>query len=442
MVRTFKQLLWMVVLALGVVDAGAFALLGPFANWQQQVIFYQLPGDNGGPVNLGEEFRRNTPVMYYTFDANYLDYFGSNGVAAAEEAFQTMNGLTNVSSYSADLSEFPLEAQRYNYQAQALSLTDVKSVTLGLLVEELGLAEPERYTWCLHDREVGTLPCPQSVGYTVIKRNFDPAVSALNQYQPSSYVNGNLYSYTILEFCQNTPWLADAAEFPVDPLSPSFTAIASFNTPPGAFYTGLTRDDVGGLRYLMQTNNYNFESAGSNTVTYVTDKSQLQLLVTGDLTTFTQDALVNGPAALTALYPNLQIVSSTPIFTNLVTTNLIFYFTNSPFEPAGYPPSLVTATLVTTNINIFFNHTFANVYITPDVQLISNLQVPLVPGTRLPMESSPPSPRILQQCLWWLCVTGTVCTNISVAQTLTAGIFSGFTFCPPTCVRFRLLQPN
>ena len=39
------------------------------------------------PKNIGEEYRRNTPVMYYTFDANFLDYFGSNGVAAVDSAF-------------------------------------------------------------------------------------------------------------------------------------------------------------------------------------------------------------------------------------------------------------------------------------------------------------------------------------------------------------------
>lgn len=42
------------------------------------------------------------------------------------------------------------------------------------------------------------------------------------------------------------------------------------------FFTGLTRDDAGGLRYLLQTNNYNFETllpdvhgTGTNSVNYV-----------------------------------------------------------------------------------------------------------------------------------------------------------------------------
>ena len=63
-----------------------------------------------------------------------------------------MNSLTNVDSYSASLSEFPLQSQHINDLATALFLTDMKSVTLHLLVEQLGLAEPERFTWTLHDR--------------------------------------------------------------------------------------------------------------------------------------------------------------------------------------------------------------------------------------------------------------------------------------------------
>ena len=37
---------------------------------------------------LGEEYRWNVPVLTYAFDQSFLDYFGSNGVAAVEKAFQ------------------------------------------------------------------------------------------------------------------------------------------------------------------------------------------------------------------------------------------------------------------------------------------------------------------------------------------------------------------
>src|SRR5690349_10966409 len=75
------------------------------------------------------------------------------------------------------------------------------------MVEELGLAEPDRYTWTLHNRFLPPgLQCPQYT-YLVEKLNFDPVT-----YEPSSYVNGTLYSYNILEFCP-TPDRADAVEF-------------------------------------------------------------------------------------------------------------------------------------------------------------------------------------------------------------------------------------
>ena len=51
-----------------------------------------------------------------------------------------MNNLTNVSSYSTDLSEFPLDSRHVNYQAQALGLFDLKSFTLGALTEQIAMA--------------------------------------------------------------------------------------------------------------------------------------------------------------------------------------------------------------------------------------------------------------------------------------------------------------
>ena len=146
--------------------AWAFSLGGPIGNnpnpsggagvqgdaWQSAVIGYGLPGDVNAPKNWAEEYRRNVPIMYYACDVNFQDFFGSNGVAAVDSAFAILNSLTNVDNYSSDLSEFPLETRHLNFQAQALGLFDLKSSTLGLLVEQLGLADPVRYNWTLHDR--------------------------------------------------------------------------------------------------------------------------------------------------------------------------------------------------------------------------------------------------------------------------------------------------
>lgn len=361
MVRILKFFIGISILISGAERAVAFSLLGPYLDWQIPLITYQVQGDIGGPQNLGEEYRRNTPVLYYTFDQTFIDFYGSNGIAAVEQAFQVLNGLTNVSEYSTNLNEFPLEAQRFNFRAQALSLTDIKSYTLWLLMEQMGLAEPDRYTWTLRNRSVGPGGCPGDVGYAVIKRNFEVSPTSLDQLQSSSYVNGTLYSYRIQEFCTSPPAnLADAVEFPVDPLANTLTAVAAFGLFNGSFYTGLTRDDVAGLRYLLRANNINLEASGPGTETFVTNTS-VQLLYTSNLTQLAEAAYVNDAAALTTLFPGLQIASTTQYFTNLVSTNTVTYFTNYPWSPAGAPATLATATAVSTNIVLRYKHEFANV---------------------------------------------------------------------------------
>src|SRR5262249_43891806 len=106
MLSISKRFAGVALLALGIQCSLGFSLLGPVNEpYQVPVIGFNLAGDVGAPKNLGEEYRRNTPVMYYAFDANFLDYFGSNGVAAVDLAFAVFNALTNASSYSQDLSE-------------------------------------------------------------------------------------------------------------------------------------------------------------------------------------------------------------------------------------------------------------------------------------------------------------------------------------------------
>jgi Putative Ig domain len=421
-------------LVLGLVPAASgFSLLGPVNEaYQVQDIAYNLPGDIGAPKNLGEEYRWNTPVVYYSCDGNFADYFGPAGMDAVDAAFSVLNQLTNVSAYSTDLSEFPLESLRINFQAQALGLFDLKSATLAELVEMLGLAEPERWTWCLHNRFTtpgGT--CPPNQVYDVIKRNFDPVPTSLNQLQSSSFVNGNLFSYQIFEICQNGPPLADAVEVSVDPLANGFSAVASQAAIGiyGSFYLGLTRDDVGGLRYLLRTNNMNIEAAGSNTVTFVPDTTP-QLLYTSNLTAFTSLALTNGPGALLGFFPDLQIANATPIFTNVVTTNLVFYFTNSPFLPPGIP-ALVSTTVLTTNVQTYWSYQFANVFITPAHQLISNTNVPIVPGhsgtngiysivtTNIGTSACGPAEPF-----------GSICTSITTTEVFATGYFGDYYILP------------
>jgi hypothetical protein len=407
MLPSLKRILWMTLLASGLQTSWAFSLLGPVANgaavnsgfadtWQVEAIGYNpIPSSIGappgfidsllaGPKNLGEEYRRNTPVIYYTCDANFLDYFGSSGLDAVDQAFAILNdvAMTNISSYSQNLSEFSLNTTVINYQAQALSLLDVKSETLALMTEQLGLADPVRYAWALHNRfqPTGTT-CPDQTTYQVIMRNYDFMNSPPNQLQYSPYINGSLFTYYIAEIC-NSP-----AAPPNAVTVPFFVDLPPMNNPPvaslnqdglqiGSFFTGLTRDDVAGLRYLINSNNVLFESmvpgstpvAGSgSTITNLNDEFTL---VTSSLAAFLSAALTNNPGTLQSLYPGLVITKAvtnfngtfTYTFGNVVTNH---FSTNTTVQlqvkkttiapvigaPAGSPDVTNTTTTTTTVVS-------------------------------------------------------------------------------------------
>jgi carbohydrate-binding DOMON domain-containing protein len=59
---------------------------------------YRQPGDVGGPMNIGEGYRWNIPTLTYGFSRSFIDYFGSNGVAAIESAITILNSLPPASS--------------------------------------------------------------------------------------------------------------------------------------------------------------------------------------------------------------------------------------------------------------------------------------------------------------------------------------------------------
>jgi hypothetical protein len=401
--QMIKSFLWVGLLALGLQGAWAYSLGGPIGNnpnpsggagiqgdaWQQPVIGYGLPGDINAPKNLGEEYRRNVPLMYYACDANFLDYFGSNGVAAVDGAFAILNnvftnnptGMTNgLDGYSPSLSEIPLESRHLNYQAQALGLFDLKSWTLGAMVEQLGLADPVRYDWTLHDRVhdsgAGIPPCPGGMEYLVVQRNFDPVSSPLNQLQYSPYINDVLYSYYIAEACTGPNPLALAIPFSVDPLADTYSPVASFMTiglTYGQFFTGLTRDDVGGLRYLLSAHNINFESAPAGSILLNSSSGggltygPPVLLYTSNYNAFAMAALTNDPVTLSNLFPGLVIVNSSYYFTNIATPILVAYFTNLIGAPYGSPPVLIVKTNgYTYSFPAIYSYIFANFVIFPN----------------------------------------------------------------------------
>ena len=263
MYRMLSRLVIVCLLTFSVIDARAFSLLGNFESWQVNKIGYAFAHDIGGPMGLGNEYRWETPTIVYAYDQSFLNYFGTAGIKAIEAAFKILNDLPPASKTKADLSDIPLDTLRQNPTAASLNLLDLKSHALEVLMEELGLASPERYVWTLRFRN--TTGNPAITNYLVFGRSFDP-VSLL----PSPYINGSLYTYSIEEPINVA---GDSSTFPV--VSPAdgslfarLTVAGSFDTTAissGNYFIGLTRDDVGGLRYLLSPRNYNVETLPPNT---------------------------------------------------------------------------------------------------------------------------------------------------------------------------------
>jgi hypothetical protein len=379
MLRFVKQIVWLLGVLIGCQSAFGFALIGPVptaltvADGYQsgtpgQQIGYNIGGgESGVPKDIKDEYRRNTPVLYYAFDGTFRDYFETNGMREVDKAMAMYNSVGKASTLNID--DYPEDSRRVNFRAQADSLIDLKSVVMGIMTEQLGFFQPTRWVWALHDRVHvnGTPPCPIGMQYLIDKKNFSPDPLGSDVPPSTSYVNGVLYTYFIDEACGPAVPFADAVEFPVDPLSSPYSAVADFTSfwygglPVGGFYTSLTRDDVAAMKYLMATNNFNSEASGGRTTEFITN-SIAAAIQTQDLGTFAAQARVSSAAALTTLYPGLIITSTSNSFGLQITTNITAFLVNAPADPAGLAPShLLFSTNYTTNFVQFFDHTFANI---------------------------------------------------------------------------------
>jgi hypothetical protein len=359
MLRLLKRCVWVGLLAASLEASFGYTPIGPAEAYEVATIGYMLTNDLGAPKDMFTEYRRNTATMYYACDANFYLFFGPQGVAAISAAFGVFNSLSNVSSYNNDLSltNFAYSARRQNWQAQALNLYDLKSLTMEMLIENLGLAQPDRFTWGLHDRFLlpGTA-CPVGETYLIVKRNFDPITG-----MPSSYVNNTLLSYQIVEICTGANPLGVARPFPVDPLADMSTAVAAKAGTFGTFYNGLTVDDAAGLRFLLRTNNVNFEGAGPGTTVAVTNATP-SLLTGTNLALLAAQAATNAPAALQGLYPGLVVVTSSNYYSNVYTAVITTNFANFPWDPVGTPAHPIYSTNWVGTPTLFYQHTFGNVF--------------------------------------------------------------------------------
>ena len=246
--------------------AKGFALLGPFAPWMTAGVGYpdwaRGPGmDIGGPMALGEEYRWNIPVLTYGFDQSFLDYFGQGGVDAVEQAIQVLNDLPPTSSMV--ITNYPFSVERRNYKADALYCADLKSVTLSMLLEQMGLTAPVRNCYILRrwdpiQAQISVGPLNQShvstfpwLNNCVEMRNYDPASQL-----PSWRVNSVIRTWQV--FCLNTEWIDPWLDIePSGYYWPYSVSESIFS--PGVFYPSLAQDDVGGLLYLYSSTNVNVE---------------------------------------------------------------------------------------------------------------------------------------------------------------------------------------
>jgi hypothetical protein len=366
-------------------NASGFALMGPRDTWQVSTIGYDPLGGNfdlGGPKNLGEEWRWPIPEITYGYDESFLNFFGTNGMNAVNAAFEAFNReMTNFSGLSfAALRAKPLQTRRLHMTAQTLGVLDVKSAAMSLIIEHLGLDSAERYTWTLRSRAT---PAPNVTNYIVIQRNFDPFT-----YTPTPYVNGALYSYQIKSYPArfNTVDFESTSVFPVrqsqqeTPITLSatigddLTSVPDLSLKPGVYYAGLTRDDIGGLKYIYSRDNVNTEDVIAGTTNRVVDLRTTVYLQGIDAFGFFTNAFLNSPSNLLTQFPALQFALRTNtvfgIASNILSTNVIITNVTSsgPFTDYG------NLTIIT-NLDLF---TFSEMSRTNGTGLLQTLAPGLI----------------------------------------------------------------
>src|SRR6185312_8394128 len=163
MLRSVKNIFWLLATLVGAQSALGFALIGPPVPsgsdaYQVQDIGYNIGNSElGTPRLIKEEYRRNTPVVYYAVDGSFWEYFNTNGVQELDKAFAIYNSVGKASQL--DINDYPEDSRRVNFQGQALGLFDLKSAIMGTVAGRLGLFEPSRWVWNITSRTV-TPTCP------------------------------------------------------------------------------------------------------------------------------------------------------------------------------------------------------------------------------------------------------------------------------------------
>jgi len=283
--------------------AQAFVMIGPMdvSEVASGGVDFNYTDDLGGPKDLKRFFRWNIPVLTYSFDASFMQYFGLEGRVAVKEAFEAINDFFSNSDYSG-VSSLDLVKHGFrsnfntawiNQTAENMQILDVKSLTLGLIVNQLGLGNPHRYAFGINRMATNTVGT--QINFNVRLRNYDPVT-----YKPTPEINGVTYSYRLIHDATPSagviqlPSFADMEEFTTDTSGNKWSAVSAI---PDAFYGNsaifwtetpslfgfgvyydhlnaiggqiqprhaLTYDDAGGLKFLYKTNNFVYEGLDPN----------------------------------------------------------------------------------------------------------------------------------------------------------------------------------
>ncbi len=289
------------ILMWGLCPARAFVLMGPPNPGEASPpsgLNFNYTDDFGAPKNLRRFFRWNMPELTYSFDASFVNYFGLEGMDAVHDAFGVVNDFFENEDYSG-MSQLDFVRHGFagnyathweNTTAKNAQVIDLKSLTLGMLLNQLGLGNPHRHAFTIIDANTNTTG--SQVIFSTTLRNYDPV--SLDE---TNRINGINYSYRLVHDATNVTsggslgglGIADMEEFTLSTSDSTWSAVAGVtdafygntafywtDTPTrynfGVFYDGsnamggryeprhaLTYDDAGGLRYLYQTNTFAYE---------------------------------------------------------------------------------------------------------------------------------------------------------------------------------------
>ena len=299
---------FLILLGLMASHADAFVLVGPTdagalentLGWgapNQAVFSANLVDDMGTPKRIDEFYRWNTPNLTYGFDASFVQFFGEQGITAVTDAMNVLNDYFRPQDGSyVGVSDMNLTKQGFggnyntawvNGSARQENLIDIKSLTLGIMVNYLGLGNPYRYAFTATNAIIPNAALSGAI-FSVALKNYDPRTLV-----ETDMINGVQFSYRLIHD-QPPGSVADAAtvgamtmdleEFTADTSGNAFSAVSAItdafygnsdivwtDVPSvfgfGVYYDGinamggmyrprhaLTYDDAGGLKYLYSTN--------------------------------------------------------------------------------------------------------------------------------------------------------------------------------------------